>query len=285
MSAYFTTHHFSPRFTSPRQHENHEGEHQPVTAITAPAPPAVEAGRASLEQQQPPPPHLPAQPAAHHGGGLDALARFLHAFNTHYGGGPGGGGGAHDVVHPHFDLVETGTSYAIYGELPGLEREDVNVEVNDTLFTVTVSGVLQRPVPPGASGAEEKGKEDGVGVVHKDAVTAAGEQPAAATPEAPAAEGAEVKKEEDAAAPPPAELHWHVTERRVGQFRRAFQFPIGLVEMGAVKASMRAGLLTIAVPKKAGGDGEEARRRLAAARKLEVVESGVEGQVLGTVNP
>jgi hypothetical protein len=33
-------------------------------------------------------------------------------------------------------------------------------------------------------------------------------------------------------------LHWHVTERQVGEFRHVFQFPIDTIDMSAMTASM-----------------------------------------------
>lgn len=44
-------------------------------------------------------------------------------------------------------------------------------------------------------------------------------------------------------------LHFHVKERRVGQFKREFHLPMGLGNMAAVSASMEDGLLTVRVPK------------------------------------
>lgn len=252
MSAYFTTHHFSPRFSSPQ----HSTEPHAITSITAPTAGAA-AGTSAA-------PSLPADAHAHHGG-LEALARYLHAFNSHYTHGQAN----HDVVHPHFDLAESKTCYAVYGELPGLETDAVNVEVNDHLFTITVSGDLKRPLPPGASDAAP----NNVGVVHKDAQPSPPAEPASAAAESSKTGEATAQK----ATETEGDLRWHVTERRTGHFRRAFQFPVEQVDMSAVKASMQAGLLTIVVPKK------QSRAELAAARKVEVVEAGVDGHVLATV--
>lgn len=252
MSAYFTTHHFSPRWSSPE----HSSEPHAITSITAPT-----AGATAGTTAAPP---LPADAHSHHGG-LEALARYLHAFNTHNTHAQG----KHDVVHPHFDLAESKACYAVYGELPGLETDTVNVEVNDHLFTVTVTGDLKRPLPPGAIDTTP----NNVGVVHKDA------QPSP-PPESTPAEAGSSKTGEEAekkTTEAEGEVRWHVTERRTGHFRRAFQFPIEQVDMSAVKASMQAGLLTILVPKKQG------RTELAAARKVEVVEAGVDGHVLANV--
>lgn len=252
MSAYFTTHHFSPRWSSPE----HSTEPHAITSITAPTAGATAGTTAA--------PALPADPHVHHGG-LEALARYLHAFNSHNTHGQA----SHDVVHPHFDLAESKSCYAVYGELPGLETDTVNVEVNDHLFTVTVSGDLKRPLPPGANDAAPSN----VGVVHKDA------QPSpptkTTTTEAESSKTGEATEEKSTETE--GELRWHVTERRTGHFRRAFQFPIEQVDMSAIKASMQAGLLTILVPKKQG------RSELAAARKVDVVEAGVDGHVLAAV--
>jgi len=185
--------------------------------------------------------------SAHKHLGLDSLARFLHAFNTHYEERTSNS----DIVHPHFDLVENKTVYAIYGELAGLSREEVSVQVNDHLFTITILGQLKRQTPPGTLGVDEDLAIDSVGVVHGDT-----ERPDdAAQPE---------KVEEDVKQSQDPNLHWHVTERRVGQFRRAFQFPVETVDPSGVTASMHNGLLCVLVPKKTG------EKTVGEIRKVEV---------------
>jgi HSP20 family molecular chaperone IbpA len=191
---------------------------------------------------------------------LDSLARFVHTL---------GHQGTHDVVNPHFDLVEGRTSYTIYGELPGLDRDGVNVEVNDHTYAITISGLLWRPTPVEANGT----------TVHAGAPT-----------EAPGLDTLVEGKSTDASyrgkdsldvehrerrASVSSDLHWHVTERRVGEFRRQFQFPFEMVEMHKVQAIMKDGLLTLTVPKQAPRDGLPGKSK--RGRRLEIAaQAGTE---------
>ncbi|KAK0625017.1 hypothetical protein B0T17DRAFT_258844 [Bombardia bombarda] len=234
--------------------------------------------------------------------GLDTLAHLLHTFHTHYHTGHDDNDNENEndhqeIAHPRFDLIESMTCYTLYGELPSLDRDDVMLETNDRLFTVTISGVFKQsaPVPgstPSASFVPPKpstlgSDEAPVGVVH-----CAFSQPAmtetqsgrlkGATGEIDRVkladlnysnrslrqegkrEGADERDTVDAAGSEEG-VHWHVAERQVGEFSRTFQFPVDMVDMAAVKASMQNGLLCVVVPKKEG-DHERARR----GRKVEI---------------
>ncbi|KAK0611907.1 HSP20-like chaperone [Immersiella caudata] len=148
----------------------------------------------------------------------DTLSRFLHAFHEHYTtsspASPRTKTPPSGTIHPRFDLVESKTTYTIYGELPGLKRSDISVETNDLMFTVTISGVLQRSVPTEVKTLEELAEH--YGRVGKD---------------------------------PEGGLYWHVKEREVGRFKREFHLPMGLGNMAGVRASMEDGLLVVSVPK------------------------------------
>lgn len=264
MSALFTQHRF------PRWIFHHRAHHDvPV------------AGATNAEEPKARDSPSPSHNDHHRLPGHDAFSRFLQALNLHYGPED------HDVIHPHFDLVETKTCYAVYGELPGLGQEDVAVEANDHLFTVTISGELRRPTPKVTEVAAAGANLEGVGITHQTSepptvITKETQpQPAQATEATtsevnnpPSQERAEQqeerakpeeKKEED--------IHWHVTERRVGHFKRVFRFPVDLVEMTSVKASMHHGLLCVIVPKRE--DVETYNKKLEDARRVDVLTGSI----------
>lgn len=247
MSAYFTTHHLSPRWTAARRASQEGSVPHPPPIATTITTPTLAPSKSSDADTSPSSPHRHLS--------LDTLARFLHDFHIH-DRNSSDQVTHHDVVHPHFDLLENKSTYAIYGELPGLGREDVTVEVNDHLFTITISAHLKRLVPPTIPRADATAK---VGVVHRDGGgdSAGAREPETGAATADAAGDGEPDKKVD------PDLLWHVTERRVGPFRRAFQFPqypVG-VDMSAVSASMTNGLLCVLVPKKIKeGKTVEARR-------------------------
>ncbi|KAB5585108.1 HSP20-like chaperone [Coniochaeta sp. 2T2.1] len=276
MSAYFTTHHFSPHWITPgagesssHQQQVHPPPLQPITTtITAPsiAPPESSAATATPS-------------TSHRHLTLDTLARLLHDFHL---ANTKSSGDRDPVTHrsvarPHFDLLENKTTYAIYGELSGLSRQDVGVEVHDHLFTVTISGHLKRLVPLATTTTRPElgtaGEEDGVGVVHRDAAAASppttneADNNSGKKHNAKGDEGTnkDATTETEKIPDDQKEVHWHVTERKVGEFRRAFQFPIDSVQMSGVTASMKDGLLCVLVPKRVR------EKREGGARKVEVV--------------
>lgn len=262
MSAYFTTHHFSPRWSSPsgshRDSSVNPAHLTPLTTTTITTPPrattTTTTATASGDHEQ-----TLSPASAHKLHGLDTLAHFLHVFNTHYNSEDSVT--HHGVVHPHFDLAENNTLYAIYGELAGLSKKDVTVEVNDGLFTITISGKLLRLAPPGSLGLSiNEPTPDTVGVVHKDESNAGAQTDRAAVEGEKAEEGG--KKQQQQQQQQEDDLQWHVTERKVGSFRRAFQFPAQSVDMQGVNATMTNGLLCVTVPKKERKGEEEKGRKV-----------------------
>jgi HSP20 family protein len=57
-------------------------------------------------------------------------------FDTFFGGEPANGAGLRRWVPP-MDLVETGDDLVLRADLPGLDRDDVNIEVKDGVLTVS----------------------------------------------------------------------------------------------------------------------------------------------------
>jgi HSP20 family molecular chaperone IbpA len=157
-------------------------------------------------------------------------------------------------VRPNFDLVENKTTYAIYGELPGLERNDINVDVNDHLSTVTISGQLKRLAPP--TRPDPGASADDIGVVHLGGVGHGGRGNVAEAVAVAVTDDGEEGKELN------QDLHWHVTEREVGDFGRAFQFPVETVDMSAVSASVANGILCVLVPKRTTRTNSAETRRV-----------------------
>ena len=53
---------------------------------------------------------------------------------------------ARSGLHPAVDVAEEGNSYIIEAELPGVRKEDINVEVGDNGRSVTIQGkIVRRP--------------------------------------------------------------------------------------------------------------------------------------------
>ncbi|KAK4206632.1 hypothetical protein QBC37DRAFT_434672 [Rhypophila decipiens] len=276
MANYFTQYHFSPRWTSPAHHD------APAEHLT---PKSTDSHHANNH-----PHRLP-------GHTHDTVSRFLQALNFHYGPDD------YDVVNPHFDMVETKTCYAVYGELPGLGREDVAVEANDHLFTLTIAGELKRPIPqeanPKSSTVATTADTEGVGIAHLNRPAPASEEPDASNTSKPTpppatqeteAASSTAKPSTEEPQPKPADdtntnghkapeqqnekddIYWHIKERKIGHFKRVFRFPPELVEMGNIKANIHHGLLCVIVPKR--DDTEAYNKKVDEARKVDIFQGG-----------
>jgi len=131
---------------------------------------------------------------------------------------------------PNFDIHETPKEYVLEGELPGLDKNNLNIEFSDSNALI-IRGKIEKKytagVPPGQrlEGTQMKG-----------AIT-----------EGEKKEGD--KKEEDEAKQDEEQVKYWVSERTVGSFQRSFNFP-GEIDQDNVKANLENGILKIVVPKK-----------------------------------
>lgn len=148
---------------------------------------------------------------------------------------------------PKFDVKELKDAYELQGELPGIEQKDINIEWTDG-NTLTISGRVEhrseRGTPP--QGFIEEGSEnkENQSEYQKPTVEDAGED--SGNKDQTAVTQTDSSKE--VAKPTGNQAKYWVTERSVGEFHRSFSFPTR-VDQDAVKASLKNGILTIAVPK------------------------------------
>lgn len=167
--------------------------------------------------------------------------------------------GSIPTFQPRFDVRELQDSYELHGEVPGLEKNNVEIEFTDTQ-TILVRGRIERVyttgTPPAGAALEdismsgavtEKGED--ASPSHKATVEDDEEEPVEASPEA----GHVVKHDKKTATTTPkgaakdSARYW-VQERTVGEFSRTFNFP-GHVDQQGVKATLNDGILSIVVPK------------------------------------
>lgn len=158
------------------------------------------------------------------------------------------------LITPKFDLHETKETYELHGELPGIERENINIEFTDPQ-TIVIRGHVERNytsgTPPagllqsnGTNAAITEGGEE-----HQPHKATVEDESAAAAKEMGANNDAQVvkHKEQKAKSSPPAEKFW-VSERSFGEFARTFSFP-DPVNQDAVTAKLHNGILNISIPK------------------------------------
>lgn len=169
---------------------------------------------------------------------------------------------------PRFDVREHDFTYELQGELPGIEKNNLTIELADER-TLVIKGRSSTESTKSNEAAEAAETAEAAKAVDKeDANDNASEksvnyQKASvedeyvdAGAESEAAEGAKSPSSTTAEVAPPAETkkaaepgfkYW-VSERSVGEFERRFSFP-GRVDLEAVKASLKNGILSVTVPK------------------------------------
>lgn len=165
------------------------------------------------------------------------LFRLLDDFDTYSRQGQGGTSstrrGGSSIWQPKFDVRETSDAYELHGELPGMNKDTVQIEFTEPQSMV-VRGKAERTytagTPPSTSGQIED--------VSDKPAAIEGQQ--------------EVQKKDDAQAvqkqdEQPKYKYW-LTERSVGEFSRTFNFPTP-VEHDNVSAGFKDGILSVSVPK------------------------------------
>ncbi|KAL7910452.1 HSP20-like chaperone [Trichoderma velutinum] len=134
---------------------------------------------------------------------------------------------------PKFDMRETDSAYELHGELPGMSKENVNVEFIDPQ-NMLISGKIERTYTSGTppAGALE-------GIATRGRIAEGGEGQAK-----PSSQEATIKDATEDTA-----KYW-LTERSIGEFSRSFSFPTR-VDQENVTARFNDGILNITVPKAA----------------------------------
>jgi len=174
------------------------------------------------------------------------------------------------TFQPAFDVRETENTYELYGELPGLERQNVSIEFTDAQSMV-ISGRVGRnydshanndtnesAISDEASSTEEfteieKPRRNSYKVTVEDDPEDEHNTPATTPATSPKMEAAkpqtqEVAKAEQKTQPAHNEPRYHLLERSIGEFSRVFTFP-ARVDYDGVTASLNNGVLAVVVPK------------------------------------
>jgi HSP20 family molecular chaperone IbpA len=133
---------------------------------------------------------------------------------------------------PKFDVRETEAGYELYGEFPGVPRDQVNIEFTDPQ-TIVIRGRVERSYTSADKGGEH--------VPHKVTVEDEKDEEASGSQ-------VMVKKQKEEQQQRQAQEKYWVSERSVGEFSRTFSFP-SRVDQDAVSAGLVDGILSIKVPK------------------------------------
>ena len=161
-------------------------------------------------------------------------------------------------------MAEAGNVYNLQAELPGYEQNEIDIEFSDerTLVIRGRTGTESTQTNEAAEAAEAAkavGNDDAKDNVSEKSVNykkpsaeeeeeyvdAGAESEGAKTPASTDAEVAPAAENKKAAQP---SFKYWVKERSVGEFERRFKFE-GRIELDNVKASLKNGILSVAIPK------------------------------------
>ncbi|KAK5115576.1 hypothetical protein LTR62_001235 [Meristemomyces frigidus] len=161
---------------------------------------------------------------------------------------------------PKFDVKETGDSYELRGELPGVAQQDISVEFTDAQ-TLTIRGQTEsvreegsRPTASIEAKAAPQAIADAAST--KSHQTTVEDENAPAESDTASTVGTPTPATEVATPQPQAEEESHphsrywLREMSRGSFSRVFSFP-SRVDQENVRASLRDGILSVVVPKAA----------------------------------
>ncbi|KXJ95927.1 HSP20-like chaperone [Microdochium bolleyi] len=187
---------------------------------------------------------------------------------------------------PRFDIVETDAAYELYGELPGVDKKDVEIEFSDPQ-TLIVKGHIERTVSSASAETRDATDEDDAVVIDhagastSTAASAAADDHAETSSQRSFRATVEDGEDDDGTATPsskkadqkttatsadttvattapstvattgkpqqPTHKYW-LAERHAGPFSRTFAFPERL-DLDGVTASLHNGVLALTVPK------------------------------------
>jgi HSP20 family molecular chaperone IbpA len=145
--------------------------------------------------------------------------------------------------NPRFDVKETADAYELHGELPGIERKNINIEWSDE-NTLTISGHTEHRSELTSDGEAIEVTDENKHEYHKPTVedeSAKDTKPEDQTTVTKTSADRTVAKADDR-----VPRYW-ITERSVGSFHRTFQFPS--VDHDGVTANLKDGILSVIVPK------------------------------------
>ncbi|KAH8788746.1 HSP20-like chaperone [Diaporthe sp. PMI_573] len=152
---------------------------------------------------------------------------------------------------PKFDVKELENSYELHGELPGIEKNNVNIEFTDD-STIVISGRVERHYTSGTPPNEDGSVQMSGAITEGDKehnnshkATVEDEDAERAKQQGTSTEVTKTNKQQEVSRP--ADRFW-VSERSVGSFHRTFSFP-SRIDQEHVTANLNNGVLSITVPK------------------------------------
>ncbi|KAM7221181.1 HSP20-like chaperone [Rhypophila decipiens] len=132
-------------------------------------------------------------------------------------------------LYPKFDIRETPEAYELYGEVPGMDRKDIHIELSDT-NQLLIRGHAERSYDEPKKSGEDKSAENG------------------GPKESSGKDKDSKEKKKDSGSGEVGTIRFLQKERQTGNFAREFAFPGPLSEFD-ISASLDKGILKVVAPK------------------------------------
>ncbi|KAG5954133.1 hypothetical protein E4U58_000186 [Claviceps cyperi] len=154
---------------------------------------------------------------------------------------------------PKFDVRETSDKYELHGELPGISKNNVQIEFTEPQSLI-IRGKAERSytsgTPPAGSIDQPDNKAtiteaDETGSSHK--ATVEDEKDESSGTVVSGTNKQQVERTDKKPHPEHGVKYW-LSERSIGEFARTFNFP-SPVDQNSVSASFKDGVLSVIVPK------------------------------------
>lgn len=189
------------------------------------------------------------------GSNLSPLFHLLDDYDVHRSSRPKANNHHHHHRHqpvairsftPNFDVRELNHGFYLDGELPGADQNNIEIEFSDP-NTLVIKGRVERNYNNTNSDeknteAEEQNSDTSSNKSYQATVEDEEDETSNFTPAKPSTEKTVANKQHRPS------YKYRVSERSVGEFHRTFTFPTR-IDQDAVKASLRNGVLSLAVPK------------------------------------
>ncbi|CAO3629259.1 unnamed protein product [Cunninghamella echinulata] len=134
--------------------------------------------------------------------------------------------------YPPTDVLETDNGYELHAEVPGVQKQDIDIQVPDD-HTLVLKGEIKYAKTEG----------DNQGTINQQQGQKEGKENESATTDVVAS-----SKDTSVTSTTPSVPHWWRSERVSGSFSRSFSFP-QTIDANAIKATYKDGVLQVTVPK------------------------------------
>lgn len=145
--------------------------------------------------------------------------------------------------YPPTDVLETNQGYEIHAELPGVQKQDIDIQVPDN-HTIVLKGEVKYAKTEESNNQQVSTSSSKDDIKQQDQTDSAAQEVSSANDTTSVANtNTNAVTTANASVP-----HWWRSERMTGSFSRSFSFPQA-IDPDTIKALYKDGVLTVTIPK------------------------------------